>query len=374
MSDFSLIILAAGSSSRFGLGVKKQWLRIDDNPLWLHVTHQFEALNLFSKIIIVGASNEVLFMQNHTKHLVVEGGNQRQDSLKNALHYVDTPYVMVSDAARACISPKLVTKLLNAKNDADVIVPFLPQNDTTVYQNKTIDRDQLKAIQTPQVSKTELLKQALQSETLFTDDSSAIVAIKGTRAFVEGEAEAHKLTRLSDLTRLACVTKPSSNFFTGTGFDVHAFEDHKRMALAGVYIDDVNYGFKAHSDGDVAIHALIDALLGAAGMDDIGTLFPDNDETYKGIDSKSLLTEVHTRIVHVGYEVVNADITIMAEQPKISPYKQAMRHALAALLHLPLHHMNVKATTTEKLGFVGRKEGVAVTAGVTLKYFDWTKE
>ena len=372
MSDFSLILLAAGTSSRFEMGVKKQWIRLDDLPLWLHVVKQFEALNYFSKIIITAHENELLYMQNHTDHTVVQGGESRHSSLKNALDNVETPYVIISDIARACVSKNLLDLLIKHKDEADNIVPFLPVHDTTVYQNETIDRENVKLIQTPQLSNSSQLKKALLSNIEFTDESSAIVANGGTRFFVPGEKAAHKLTHIHDLIQMPCFVKPSSQSFIGQGFDVHAFEEGKAMVLGGIAIPNLSYGFKAHSDGDVAIHALIDALLGAAGMDDIGTLFPDNDAQYKNIDSKELLLTTMQRIRNVGFTLTHVDLTIMAEQPKIAPHKRNMRFALANILGLEPFHVNVKATTTETLGFVGRKEGVAVSATVTLKYFDWT--
>ncbi|MDH5464779.1 MAG: 2-C-methyl-D-erythritol 2,4-cyclodiphosphate synthase, partial [Thiovulaceae bacterium] len=316
--------------------------------------------------------DELLYMQNHTSSTVVAGGESRQVSLKNALDMVETPFVIVSDIARACVSRSLLDLLIKHKNDADNIVPFLPVHDTTVYQNETIDRNNVKLIQTPQLSKTDALKKALLSNIEYTDESSAIVANGGSRFFVPGEPQAHKLTRIHDLVQMPCFVKPSKKTLVGQGFDVHAFEDNKTMVLGGITISDTPYGFKAHSDGDVAIHALIDALLGAAGMNDIGTLFPDNDEQYKNIDSKELLKTTIQRIKNVGFSINNVDLTIMAEQPKIAPHKRNIRFTLAEILGLEPFHVNVKATTTEKLGFIGRKEGVAVSAVATLTYFDWT--
>ena len=142
------------------------------------------------------------------------------------------------------------------------------------------------------------------------------------------------------------------------------------MMLGGVEVHP-NIGFRAHSDGDVAIHALIDALLGASGAGDIGELFPDTDERYKGIDSKALLKEVCSFLERVGFEIIHCDIAIMAEFPKLGALKNTLRFCLSELIGLAPHHVNVKATTTEKLGFVGRKEGVAVSATATLKYANW---
>jgi 2-C-methyl-D-erythritol 4-phosphate cytidylyltransferase/2-C-methyl-D-erythritol 2,4-cyclodiphosphate synthase len=370
LSDLTLILLSAGSSSRFGQDVKKHWLRINSKPLWQFVAERLQKSKYFKEIIIVASPEEIPFMQNYAEFTFVTGGDTRQASLKNALQHVTTPFVLVNDVARACISEELIEKLLAHKEDADVVVPYLGVTDTIVYGNETIDRDKVKRIQTPQLSKTHKLKEALQSDEIFTDDSSAIVAHGGKRAFVLGDEDAHKITYLHDLTKLPCLQDPSKDILSGNGFDVHAFEANKEMWLGGVKID-VNYGFAAHSDGDVAIHALIDALLGAAGMGDIGMLFPDNDEQYKGIDSKKLLSHVVNKLYNFGFEIINVDLTIAAQKPRLLNYKQSMRKALAAILNIELQHVNVKATTTEKLGFVGRKEGVAVMANANLKYLDW---
>lgn len=373
MSDITLILLAAGNSSRFGLPVKKQWLRIDHEPLWQFVADQFQISALFSNIIITAHQEEVPFMQAFCEHTIVEGGETRQQSLQNALSYVTTPYVLVSDIARACIDKSLIETLIAVKDRADVIVPTLSVNDTIVYENSTIDREKVKRIQTPQLSNTERLKKALQTDQEFTDESSAIVAHGGTRYFVDGSEDAHKITYLHDLTKLPCIKAPSSATLVGNGFDVHAFETGRQMVLGGVKIE-ADFGFKAHSDGDVAIHALIDALLGAAGLGDIGMLFPDSDAAYKDVDSKKLLETTVLRLHQFGLVIVNADLTIAAETPRLNRYKNEMRQTLAKILQIPAARMNIKATTTEKLGFIGRKEGVGVMAGATLNYYDWTQK
>ncbi len=371
MSDLTLILLAAGGSTRFGTPVKKQWLRVGHQPLWHFVTNGFEKTKFFSKVIITAHENELEYMRSFCDHTIIEGGKTRQESLKNALRHVATPYVMVSDVARACPPISLIQRLIEAKEKADCIVPVLGMSDTVSYEGRTIDREKLKRIQTPQLSKTEVLRSALDTVEEFTDESSAIIALGKTRAEVEGDEDAHKLTRVSDMKKIPCLNPPSSDTLVGSGFDVHAFEEGKHMVLGGVKIDS-SFGFKAHSDGDVAIHSLIDALLGASGMGDIGTLFPDSDETYKNIDSKLLLKECVTRLHNCGFVVVNVDITIIAETPRLSEYKAKIRKTLAEILEIEPFLCNIKATTTEKLGFTGRKEGVAVQSSASLKYIDWT--
>ncbi len=370
MSDLTLILLSAGSSSRFDTTVKKQWLRIQHKPLWQFVADNFLQSGLFSKIILVAAKNDIEFMKNYADYDFVQGGDSRQASLTNALLHVKSEYVLVSDIARACISEELLQRIRAKKGDADCIVPFLHVTDTIVYENTTIDRQKVKKIQTPQLSRTKILKNALQTPTEFTDESSAIVSYGGTRAFVEGDENAYKITFTGDLNKLPCLSEPSSDILSGNGFDVHAFDEKGEMYLGGVKIDS-QYGFKAHSDGDVALHSLIDALLGAAGMGDIGMLFPDNDAAYKNIDSKELLKEVVAKIYNYGFEIINVDITIAAQKPRIGSYKDKMRKTIAEILKIDKARVNVKATTTEKLGFIGRAEGVGVIANANLRYFNW---
>jgi 2-C-methyl-D-erythritol 4-phosphate cytidylyltransferase/2-C-methyl-D-erythritol 2,4-cyclodiphosphate synthase len=294
--------------------------------------------------------------------------------MQNALMHVHTPYVMISDVARASIPKSMMQRLIEQKTKADCIVPYLGVSDTIVYENSTINRDAVRRIQTPQLSNTHTLKIALQNTTSdFTDDSSAIKSYGGTVCYVKGDERASKLTFNNDIHAIASFKKPSKAIFTGTGFDIHAFEEKKIMVLGGVTID-VPYGFKAHSDGDVLIHSLIDALLGACGAGDIGEFFPDTKAEFKDIDSTLLLKQIVSFVHSVGYKIVNVDITIIAQQPKINPYKNSIKESIARLLHLKNSHVNIKATTAEKLGFIGRKEGVAVQSSANLKYYNWKKK
>ena len=372
MSQTTLILLGAGSSSRFQSSVKKQWLYSGDRPLWLQVAQHFETMALFEKIIIVSSSQEIHYMKHFADFTFVTGGSSRQESLKNALHSVTSEYVMVSDIARCCVPEEMVERILNAKNTAACIVPVMPINDTLYMENSPIDREKVKIIQTPQLSRTVILKKALDTNTVFTDESSAIAALGKNVRFVEGSAKAHKLTRIEDLEKLPCIQSPSPQTLTGFGIDIHPFEAGKEMKLCGVAID-VDYGFKAHSDGDVAIHALIDALLGAAGMGDIGELYPDTESAYAGADSTKLLEDTVSRIRSFGFEIGNVDMTIMAQAPRVLPYKAQMRTTLTSILGIMPNRVNIKATTAEKLGFVGRKEGVTVHAVANLTYFNWKK-
>jgi len=366
-------MLGAGNSTRFMYSAKKQWLRFGDTPLWLFSTKNIAKKLNFSKIIITCSSDEIGYMKRFDNSFTyVLGGKTRQESLKNALLYVETPYVLVSDIARVCIDEDMLKRVIEKKFKSDIVVPYLEVNDTVVYEDETIDRDKVKLIQTPQLSKTSILKEALNTKTNHTDDSSAIKANGGKVTYVKGDKRAKKLTFLEDLSEITCKKEPSRDIFIGNGFDVHEFEKGKTMMLGGIKITE-NFGFKAHSDGDVAIHALIDSLLGAIGAGDIGELFPDSDKKFKDIDSKTLLEVVYRFVTSVGYEIINCDLTIMAQTPKLKEFKNEMSSTLARILHIKPIFVNIKATTTENLGFIGRKEGVAVSATSTLKYCDWTK-
>ena len=372
LQDLTLILLAAGSSSRFECDVKKQWLRIGHEPLWQFVARKCVETKLFDKIVITSSKEDIEAMKNYDSFSFVEGSTTRQRSLKNALKEVESDYVLVSDIARSCVSEEFLKKIISKKGEADCIVPYLKVSDTIVYENETIDREQVKRIQTPQLSRTSVLKNSLDTDKEFTDESSAIVANGGSREFILGESEANKITFIQDLNSISCLSQPSSDILSGTGFDVHAFDDNEEMYLGGVKIES-SFGFKAHSDGDVAIHALIDALLGAAGMGDIGEMFPDSSDEFKDIDSKILLQRVVKKINSFGFIIVNVDLTIAAQTPRIGKYKLQMRKTISDIIGCDSNRVNIKATTTEKLGFIGRSEGVGVIANANLKYFDWTK-
>ncbi len=376
MSDLTLVLMAAGGATRFQKEVKKQWLRIDKDPLWLKVAQNFENMNLFKKIVVTSHPDEIAYMRRFANFTFVEGGECRQKSLLNALEEVDTSFVLVSDVARACVTEEICKRLLDAIGDAECAVPAIKVNDTIYYDGRPADRDKLLLIQTPQLSRTDALRRAfLKTENSFTDESSAIFHNNGRVVFVDGDESLHKLTFERDLRRLPCLSgkKPDTDIcFTGTGYDVHAFEPGKKMVICGIRIDS-DYGLKAHSDGDVAIHAVIDALLGAAGMGDIGELFPDTDERYADADSGELLKNVVLKIRNYGFVIIHLDLTIIAQTPKISSYKKEMREKIACLLGIGSPMVNIKATTTEGLGFIGKKEGMAASAVATLKFYDWTK-
>ena len=373
MSDITLVVLCAGESSRFELSVKKQWIRIDNEPLWLNVSNRLSSYSDFNKTIVVGHKDELTYMENFSEDFTfVAGGKTRQQSIVNALKNVNSKYVMITDVARCCVPKKIIKNLIHNRKDASIIVPTLKVADTVVYEENTINRDNVKIIQTPQLSNTKLLKKATNVETDFTDDSSAIKSIGGTVKYIKGSEKSTKITFGEEINSLNCLKKPNNHTFIGNGIDIHQFEKKKQMVLGGVNIDS-EVGFKAHSDGDVLIHSVIDALLGACGAGDIGEFFPDTDSKYKNADSKKLIEYIVKFITNVGYKIINIDLTILAEKPKINPHKKAIKSTMASLLNIEKQQINIKATTAEKMSFVGREEGVVVLSSASLKYYDWTQ-
>jgi len=363
--DITLVILSAGNSNRFNSVTKKQWLRIGNKPLWKFVADRLNSFYHFKKTIITANKDEIKLYKMLSDYHIVEGGYSRQQSLKKAIKNVKTEYILVTDVARACVPKQIILNLIENIKTFDCVVPYLKAVDTIVFENETIDREKVKLIQTPQLSKTDILQKALETDIEFTDDSSAIKAIGGKINYIIGSEEAKKITFKGD-EKLSCLQKERKNYiFTGNGYDIHQFEENKKMYLCGIEINS-EFGFKAHSDGDVAIHSLIDALLGASGYGDIGEFFPDNDPKFKDIDSKKLLKYVVDLLEKTGFEIINIDITIIAETPKLKNYKKEMKKSIQTLTKC--ENVNIKATTNEKLDSIGEKKGVAVISTTNITY------
>ncbi|CAM2780570.1 bifunctional 2-C-methyl-D-erythritol 4-phosphate cytidylyltransferase/2-C-methyl-D-erythritol 2,4-cyclodiphosphate synthase [Helicobacter burdigaliensis] len=382
MRKVALILLNAGASTRFRStkSPKKQWLRLDEIPLWLKVAKEVSSFYAFSTCIITASNQEEKKLMEkyifsyELNFEVVIGGETRQDSLENALKNIKEEWVLVSDVARANIPKEIFLSILENKEDFDCIVPFLNIYDTTALEDETslsyLKRENLKIIQTPQLSKTKVLKLAI-TKGQFTDESSAILASGGKIGFIEGSKESLKITHLKDLEAFN-FPPPSQRAIMGFGSDIHAFQKGEGLLMGGIKIP-APYEFIAHSDGDVCLHSLSDAILGGIGAGDIGEWFPDNDPSFKGADSAKLLEKILDFALDVGYSIRQVDITIFAQTPKLSPYKSHIEKNIAKLLNIPLFCVNLKATTTEHLGFVGRKEGILVQTLVVMEYFNWTK-
>ena len=313
------------------------------------------------------------------------GGENRQDSVMNGLRHLEKQaapddWVLVHDAARPCLTARDLCALLDAlkvaADDGAVgAVLAAPIVDTVKRERdavvETVDRQGLWRALTPQVFGFAGLRRALddavRSGIAVTDEAQAMERLGLKPALVSGSAFNIKVTRAEDLKIAADILKTTEQrkMRIGQGFDVHTFGPGEHVVLGGVRIA-YSKGVVAHSDGDVVIHALCDAVLGALGEGDIGRHFPDTDPRYRGADSRVFLREVAARMHGAGLALVNADITVLAEAPRIAPHRESMAANLAADLGVAPKLVNIKATTTERLGFIGRGEGLAALASVLL--------
>jgi len=317
---------------------------------------------------------------NSPKLLTATGGAHRQDSVMSGLEFLASraapdDWVMVHDAARPCVSSEDIGALADAVVNSQGAVLAAPVVDTVKREGagglETVDRAGLWRALTPQVFAHSQLRRALhdaaRAGVTVTDEAQAMERIGIRAALVAGSPFNIKVTRAEDLRTAADILKmgEKSQMRIGQGVDVHAFGAGDHVVLGGVRIAH-DRGIVAHSDGDVVIHALCDALLGAMGDGDIGQHFPDSDPRYRGADSRVFLRVVAERMAAAGLHLVNADITVLAESPRIGTHRGAMSANLAADLNVSADVINIKATTTERLGFIGRKEGLAAMASVLL--------
>lgn len=411
MIDF--VIMAAGSSSRFSSNsflkpdVKKQWIRINNSPLWLHSLYSL-CINIFNfekkidigNIFVTSSEEDFIYMNKlcptnlydsiseamdfnlkhdvldilynfkNVKIKIVKGSTTRFKTLKNVLDIVNSEFILVHDCARFNLDFHVFNNLLKTlyeeKDKIDCIVPALKINDTAMYEENHIDRESIRLIQTPQISRVSKLLESYKLNIDFTDESSALASIFDSKIrIIEGSLNMNKITFKQDIINL----ESKNSDLIGFGSDIHGFIDNpdsKKLSLGGIKIPS-KFLFKAHSDGDVIVHAMIDSILGASNCGDIGEFFPDNKAEFKDIDSRILLKRIYDYILRTGLEIINIDITITAQIPKIQPYKQEMQEVLKNILYLRKSQISIKATTPENLGFVGRKEGILAQVITKLK-------
>ncbi|HEX3848943.1 MAG TPA: 2-C-methyl-D-erythritol 4-phosphate cytidylyltransferase [Steroidobacteraceae bacterium] len=309
------------------------------------------------------------------------GGPTRQQTVLEGLAFLAAhadphDWVLVHDAARPCLSLQDLGRLLDAlETQEHGAVLAAPLVDTIKRETRegvaTVDREGLWRALTPQVFALDELRTALEDSAregvIVTDEAQAIERRGGRPALVAGSAFNVKVTRPEDLIAAENILKnmEETPMRVGQGFDVHAFGEGDHVVLGGVRIPHVR-GIVAHSDGDVVIHALCDAVLGALGDGDIGQHFPDTDARYRGADSRTFLKAVAEKIAAAGLKLMNADVTVVAEAPRIGAHRAAMARNLAEDLGVSIRQINIKATTTERLGFIGRGDGLAAFASVLL--------
>ncbi|MEN2987327.1 bifunctional 2-C-methyl-D-erythritol 4-phosphate cytidylyltransferase/2-C-methyl-D-erythritol 2,4-cyclodiphosphate synthase [Tistrella sp. BH-R2-4] len=392
------LIVAAGRGRRFGTAVPKQYQALDGQAVLCHPMRAFLNHPRIDRVqVVIGADDQVLYdlatdgLAPRSGKLApaVIGGAERQASVRLGLEALAAAggidLVLVHDAARPFVPAAMIDRVIDALGDAPAALPALPVTDTlkraidaaadgAALVAGTMARDGLWRAQTPQGARLDLLLAAHHAVAgrALTDDAAVMEAAGHAVRLVTGSETAFKITTADDFDRArqmlaASGGRPAATLLpaTGTGFDVHGFGPGNHVWLCGVAVPH-SHGLNGHSDADVALHALTDAVLGAIAADDIGRHFPPSDPRWKGASSDRFLVHALALMGAMGGRLVHCDVTIIGERPKIGPHRAAMRARLADLTGLPPTRIGVKATTTEKLGFTGRGEGLAAMASATV--------
>lgn len=375
------IVVAAGRGSRAGEGLPKQYRRIDGSMVLSRTLERFcRHADVAAVQVVIHPDDAPLYAEaaSGLPNLLppVAGGADRQASVLaglEALAPLAPDLVLVHDAARPFLSPALIDRAIAAARTHGAAVPGLAVTDTIKIVDgqglvrATPDRASLRAVQTPQAFRYALLHAAhaaawASGQTGLTDDAAVMEWAGHPVAVFPGETENVKLTHPSDFAARAALT----DVRTGTGFDVHAFGPGDHVMLGGIAIP-FTQGLDGHSDADVGLHALTDALLGALCDGDIGAHFPPSDPQWKGATSDRFLAFAAERVRRRGGRIGHLDLTLICEAPKIGPHRDAMRARISEIVGVAVERISVKATTTEKLGFAGRREGIAAMASATIR-------
>lgn len=383
------LIVAAGRGERLKSDVPKAYVDFAGMPLLRHSLLAFSRHPLISGIkIVIAKGDEALFEAASAGISALTfcyGGVSRQESVRLGLEAMasESPaHVLIHDAARPHASEALITRVCEALEKHEAAIPATALRDTVKqvegeYITATLPRESLVLAQTPQGFRFAPL---LAAHRIFADhsvtDDAAIAELAGMKVhIVAGDEHNRKLTTPDDMTQMMTMQPPAGfETRTGMGVDVHPFRDHdadtppeqRHIALCGLHVP-CDKAVVGHSDADCALHALVDALLGTIGAGDIGMHFPPEDPRWAGADSSRFLLHAYSLLREKGGEIVNIDLTILCERPKISPLRAQMQQHIAKLLKLEVSRVNIKATTTEKLGFLGRGEGIAAQAVATVR-------
>jgi 2-C-methyl-D-erythritol 4-phosphate cytidylyltransferase/2-C-methyl-D-erythritol 2,4-cyclodiphosphate synthase len=380
--DFTGVIVAAGRSRRFGTAVPKQFQDLGGRSVLERSVHALADRPAVGSVVVVLAAEEVdgprgARIRNWPGvSLVVAGGASRAESVARGVAATgDARFVLVHDAARPLVSPRLVDDVIDAARRHGAAVPVVPIVDTVKetddegWVTRTLDRARLCRAQTPQGFRRDWLVAALErakdAGEALTDEAAALERYGKRVAPVLGEPGNVKLTSPDDLDNARHTLLGAPDLRVGTGFDVHRFEDGRQLVLGGVVFEGER-GLAGHSDADVVLHAGMDALLGAASLGDIGVHFPPSEARFAGAASTDLAEDVTRRVRDEGFEIVNLDLTVLAETPRIGARASEMRQAIGACLGLDPARIGVKATTMERLGALGRGEGIACQAACLL--------
>jgi len=379
--NFSLIIVSAGSGNRINSTLPKQYIELNGRSILRHTLDVFMNINEIKSIsVVINPEHKDLFTKATRGIDNIEccyGGRTRKDSVYSGIrklsNLLDNEIILVHDAARPFVERYDIYNLLETMQSYSAASLATPVVDTLRYDgNKpTVSRDNLWAIQTPQAFHYGVLKRAHEeyNDKEYTDDTSLVSEMDIAVKFVKGSKNNFKITHIEDLelAKQILSTEISTEMRVGQGYDVHAFEDIDTQAirLCGVDIPH-NKSLKGHSDADVALHALTDAILGAIGEGDIGVHFPPSNNDFKDMDSANFVRHAMKLMRDKGGRLVNTDITLICERPKISDYRDEILSRLAEIMAVSKMRINIKATTTEKLGFTGRSEGIAAQASVSI--------
>ncbi|MXO74067.1 bifunctional 2-C-methyl-D-erythritol 4-phosphate cytidylyltransferase/2-C-methyl-D-erythritol 2,4-cyclodiphosphate synthase [Altererythrobacter aerius] len=366
LPPFSAIVVAAGQGSRAGQPVPKQFARWRGKPLVRHSVEALLAAGADEVIVAIPASGADLAAAALDGLAVtfVTGGATRQQSVSRALSALPlAERVLIHDAARPRIPSAVLVRLLEALADHPGAIPVLPVIDSLATErdglmDASADRASLRRVQTPQAFRVADIRAAhasWQGPPDAGDDAQVLRAAGGAIAMVAGDEALHKVTFAEDFM------EDSPAWRVGSGYDVHRLDPGEDLWLCGVKVDH-HLGLAGHSDADVGLHAVVDALLGAVGAGDIGQHFPPSDARWEGAPSSRFVEHALSLVAEAGYRVGNIDVTLICEAPRIGPHRHAMKTRIAALAGIDEGAVNVKATTTERLGFTGRGEGIAAEA------------
>ncbi len=373
------VIAAAGDGTRMGAGRSKTLTGILGEPAICRAVRAFRD-SCEGIVLAVRADEQALFEEALGREGLradryCPGGKDRRGSVANALRELpaDCDIVLIHDGARPLVSAELIRRVIRSAEEFGSGVPALPVTDTVKEVDalgravRTVDRARLRTVQTPQAFRRGLLQEAYAREAGrdVTDDAGLLEAQGIPVHLVEGDADNIKLTVPGDLAAAERIAGPACVPRVGTGYDAHRLVPGRPLILGGVRVP-FDKGLLGHSDADVAVHALIDALLGACALGDIGTHFPDSDETYRGVSSLELLRKTRDILAAKGFRPCGADITIVAQRPRLSEQVPRMRLNIASALSLSPDLLSVKATTTEGMGFEGRGEGIGAHAVATV--------
>ena len=367
------LIVAAGRGVRAGGDVPKQWQHLQGKRVIDHTVAAFQSHPKISEIVVVLNADDMgeaqAFVNSGCR--VVEGGTDRAGSVRNGLALVDAERVLIHDAARPCVSAGVIDDVIAALETSVAAAPGLPVTDA-LWRGEggrvagTQDRAGLYAAQTPQGFHTAVIRDAHASYNGIAADDVEVARATGLGvAITQGSVDNLKITLPGDLARAARILESSMDIRTGNGFDVHAFGPGDHVTLCGVKIPH-DQGLVGHSDADVGMHTVTDAIYGALAMGDIGQHFPPSDPQWKGAESHIFLRHAADLARSEGFTLTHVDCTLICEYPKVGPHAAQMRAVMADILGIDMARVSVKATTSERLGFTGRGEGIACMATATL--------